>query len=122
MSSATLQSLGYLPVSTATLCAATDLDFDLFIQHPGRAFAELYRERKYPLRDEDLERLRQQGIDHLYVRVEETESYRQYLHEHVLCETSIPSRVRMRALRDLTRVAFEDSMAGIASARSAGSR
>src|SRR5436190_20983942 len=71
MSVASLQSLGYLPVSTATLCAATDLDFDLFIQHPGRAFAELYRERKYPLRDEDLERLKQQGVDHLYVRVEE---------------------------------------------------
>lgn len=110
MSIASLQSLGYLPVSTATLWAATDLDFDLFIQHPGRSFAELYRERNYPLRDEDLERLRQQGVDHLYIRLEETESYRLYLQEHVLSEKSISSGVRMRALRELTRVAFEDSI------------
>jgi hypothetical protein len=43
-----LQSLGYLPISTATLYVATVLDFDLYVQHDGRGFAELYREREYP--------------------------------------------------------------------------
>src|SRR4051812_42326710 len=104
---ASLQSLGYLPVSTATLCAATLLDFNLYLQRPGRSFAEPYRERKYPLTDQDLERLREGGVDHLYIRLDETESFRQYLHDHVLHDTGIATPVRFRALRDLTRVAFE---------------
>jgi len=110
MATASLQSLGYLPVSTATLCAATVLDFDLFIQQPGKAFAELYRERMYPLQEDDLERLRQRGVDHLYIRVEETESYRQYLYEHVLGDSAISSSLRMKVLREVTRVAFEDAL------------
>ena len=75
MVTSSLQSLGYLPVSTATLCAATVLNFDLYIQQPGRQLAELYRERNYPLRDEDMVRLRNNGIDHLYIRLEESEYY-----------------------------------------------
>jgi len=107
---ASLQSLGYLPVSTATLCAATVLDFNLYLQRPGRDFAELYRESKYPLTDEDLARLREAGVDHLYIRLDQTESFRQYLHDHVLRDTGIPTPVRFRALRDLLRVGFEDAL------------
>jgi HD-GYP domain-containing protein (c-di-GMP phosphodiesterase class II) len=107
---ASLQSFGYLPVSTATLCAASGLDFNLYLQRPGRGFAELYREKKYPLTDADLQRLREGGVDHLYIRLDETESFRQYLHDHVLRDTGIPTPVRYRALRELTRVAFEDAL------------
>src|SRR3954470_625070 len=108
--SASLQSLGFLPVSTATLSAATVLDFNLYIQRAGRGFAELYRESKYPLTDQDLEKLREGGIDHLYIRLDDTEQFRQYLHDHVLHRPGIPTPIRFRALRDLTRVAFDDAM------------
>jgi len=107
---ASLQSLGYLPISTATLSAATVIDFNLYIQRPGRALAELYRERKYPLTEQDLERLREGGVDHLYIRLDESESFRQYLHEHVLRDTGVPTPIRFRALRDLTRVTFENAL------------
>lgn len=107
---ASLQSFGYLPVSTATLCAATGLDFNLYLQRPGRGFAELYREKKYPLTDADLNCLREGGVDHLYIRLDETDSFRQYLHDNVLSDTGIPTPVRYRALRELTRVAFDDAL------------
>jgi HD-GYP domain-containing protein (c-di-GMP phosphodiesterase class II) len=110
MSKSSLRSLGYLPVSTATLCAASVLNFDLYVQHPGRAYAELYRERDYPLQDDDLERLRQEGVDHLYIRLNDTEAYRQYLSEHVFHDSGVPPAVRLKALREITRTAFEDAL------------
>src|SRR2546421_9740532 len=110
MPSTSLQCLGYLPVSTATLCAAKDLDFDLYIQHTGRSFAELYRGRSYPLTDNDLERLRTSGVDHLYIRWDDKDPYRSYLQQNVLNNSSVPVCERIRALKELTRVAFEDAL------------
>ena len=105
-----LQSLGYLPISTVTLCAATDLDFDLYIQHEGRSFAELYRGRSYPLTNDDLERLRTSGVDHLYIRWDDKDSYRSFLKENVLSDRCVPLAARIRALKEVTRVAFEDAL------------
>jgi len=105
-----LQSLGYLPVSTVTLCAANDLDFDLYIQHEGRSFAELYRGRSYPLTQQDLERLRTSGVDHLYIRWDDKDSYRSFLKQHVLSDKCMPLAARLRALKEVTRVAFEDAL------------
>jgi HD-GYP domain-containing protein (c-di-GMP phosphodiesterase class II) len=107
-----LQSLGYLPVATIGLSPASVLACDLFIQRPGCSFAELYRGRDYPLVQQDLDRLRHDGVDCLYIRVKDAEAYRAYLCEHVLHQPKIPVAVRMKALREVTRVAFQDAMAG----------
>ena len=73
---------GYLPVATATLHPAAVLDYDLYLQRPGRQHAELYRGSSYPLGATDLDRLRAEGVDHLYVRMEEADVYREYLCKH----------------------------------------
>src|SRR5439155_7901724 len=104
MPPSSLDSLGYLPVATAGLCSASVLDCDLFIQRPGRSFAELYRGRNYPLRDDDLARLRADGVDHLHIRVQDADAYRAYLCEHVLHRRDVPVEVRIKALRTITRV------------------
>ncbi|MBW8884722.1 MAG: hypothetical protein JF612_08095 [Planctomycetia bacterium] len=93
-----------------TLCAANDLDFDLYIQHEGRSFAELYRGRSYPLTQQDLERLRTSGVDHLYIRWDDKDSYRSFLKQHVLSDKCMPLAARLRALKEVTRVAFEDAL------------
>jgi HD-GYP domain-containing protein (c-di-GMP phosphodiesterase class II) len=110
MLTATLQSLGYLPVSTATLHPDVQLDFDLYIQHPGRNFAELFRDQTCPLKSADLERLAQARIDHLYIRLEDSESYRQYLSARFLHDAQVPAARRLMALREVTRVAFDDAL------------
>src|SRR5436309_1087495 len=110
MTRASLQSIGYLPVATAGLCPASILDCDLFIQWPGRSYAELFRGRTYPLRDEDLARLRADGVDHLYIRVQDAEAYRSYLCEHVLHRRDVPITVRIKALKEITRVAFDGAV------------
>ena len=104
-----LQSLGYLPVATAGLTPDSILSCDLFIQRPGRGFAELYRGQSYPLKAEDLSHLRESGTSHLYIRLADADAYRAYLCENVLHQPQIPLAVRMNALREVTRVAFEDA-------------
>jgi len=110
MPTASLQSRGYLPVATASLVPAAVLDCELYIQRSGRPFAELYRGSSYPFETADLDRLRDDGVDHLYVRSEDAEAYRDYLCQHVLHDRNIPQQARMRALREVTRVTFQDAL------------
>jgi HD-GYP domain-containing protein (c-di-GMP phosphodiesterase class II) len=111
MATASLQSRGYLPVATASLCPASVMECDLFIQRPGCPYAELYRGSTYPLEAADIEKLKQDGVDHLYVRAEDADAYRHYLCENVLNDKRVPSIARMQALREVTRVAFQDALA-----------
>jgi HD-GYP domain-containing protein (c-di-GMP phosphodiesterase class II) len=102
---------GFLPIATAGLYPASVLNCDLFVQRSGRTAAELYRGRTWPLEDADLLRLRQEGIDHLYIRLADADAYRTYLCEHVLHKSDVPATVRIRAVREITRVAFQDALA-----------
>ena len=102
---------GYLPVATASLCPATVLDCDLYFQRPGRSQAELYRASSYPLEAADLDKLRAEGVDHLYIRTEAAEAYRAYLCNHVLQDKKVPLAARVQALREVTRVAFHGALA-----------
>src|SRR5438045_3063168 len=104
MSTASLQSRGYLPVATASLRPASVLDCDLFLQRPGSQYAELFRGSTYPLEQTDIDRLRTDGVDHLYIRAEAADSYRDFLCKHVLHDKSLAPAVRMQALREVTRV------------------
>jgi HD-GYP domain-containing protein (c-di-GMP phosphodiesterase class II) len=110
MAMASLQSRGYLPVATATLCSAAVLDCDLYFQRPGRAYAELYRASSFPLEATDLERLRTDGVDRLYIRTDQAEAYRDYLCKRVLHDKNVPLAARVQALREVTRVVFQDAL------------
>lgn len=103
--------LGFLPVATAGLAPTTVLDCDLFIKWPGRRVTELYRGRTYPLHESDLAQLRVEGVDRLYIRLTDAEAYRDYLCAHVIHSPDLPVAVRMGALTEITRVAFQDALA-----------
>src|SRR5947208_1622102 len=98
MPTVSLQSLGYLPVATATLFPAAVIDCDLYIQRRGAATAELYRARTYPLEPADIERLRDDGVEQLYIRLEEADAYRTYLCQTVMRDRRIPFATRLKAL------------------------
>jgi HD-GYP domain-containing protein (c-di-GMP phosphodiesterase class II) len=57
-----------------------------------------------------LAHLRQTGVDHLYIRLTDADAYRAYLCQHVLKRQDIPATARMKALREITRVTFEDAL------------
>src|SRR5262249_18034141 len=111
MPTATLTSLGYLPVATASLFPDAVLGCDLYLQRgAGSSRVELYRASDYPLELGDLDRLRASGVEQLFIRAEDAEAYRKYLYENVLHEPSVPATVRVKALREVTRVAFESAL------------
>lgn len=105
-----LASSDYLPVSTASLLPATVVDCDLYIRRRGCSFPELYRGRTYPLENKDLDSLREDGVDHLYIRMEDADGYRDYLCEHVLRQRGMPVGMRIKALTEIARVAFENAL------------
>lgn len=109
MVTASLQSQGYLPVATATLFPATEISCDLFVHRPGHE-VELYRNHSVPLETDDLARLAKSGIDHLYIRTADAELYRTYLCQQVLHQPKVPKETRVSALREVTRVAFQDAL------------
>jgi HD-GYP domain-containing protein (c-di-GMP phosphodiesterase class II) len=110
MATLSLQARGYLPVATATLCPQTVMACDLYLQRRGCGFVELYRSASLPITAADIQKLREDGVEQLYIRLEEAEAYRAYLCEHVIHDPSIAAAVRMRALTEVTRVAFQDAL------------
>ena len=80
------------------------LGCDLFVQRPGRTYAELWRGSTYPLEAADIAALADGGIDHLYVRAEAAKAYGDYLRQHVLHNKDVSPKARMQALREVTRV------------------
>jgi len=104
------QTEALLPIATATVCSDTILDFDLYIRRPGRAKAELYRSASYPLDARDIEKLRSDGVDRLYIQCEKAEAYRQYLFAHVLGDPAVATTARIEAIREATRAAFDDAL------------
>jgi HD-GYP domain-containing protein (c-di-GMP phosphodiesterase class II) len=109
MGAVSLKSQGFLPVATATLFPATDIRCDLYLHRPGHE-VELYRNHSCPLAVEDLQRLTQSGIDHLYIRSADADLYRTYLCQQVLHDSKLSTEVRVSALREVTRVAFQDAL------------
>jgi HD-GYP domain-containing protein (c-di-GMP phosphodiesterase class II) len=110
MATLSLQARGYLPVATATLCPETVMACDLYWQRRGCDFVELYRSASLPITMADLEKLREDGVEKLYIRLEEADAYRQYVCQHVIHDPSVPTTVRVRALTEVTRVAFQDAL------------
>src|SRR5262245_15857935 len=104
------ETLGYLPVATATLCPTTVLGCELFIKRPNSSFVELYKGADYPLEKADVEKLKLSGVDHLYVRLEAANAYRDYLCKHVLNDSNLAVGARVMALREVTRVVFDQAL------------
>ena len=58
---------GLAPIFVATLSAAENLDFQLYTGGGWDSRPRLYRDRNYPLRQEDIDRLLERGVKVLYV-------------------------------------------------------
>jgi response regulator RpfG family c-di-GMP phosphodiesterase len=101
---------GYLPIATASLSRASILEFDLYLRRAGSTYTELYRSASYPLKSEDVERLKEDGVDRLYIKCENAEAYKQYLCTQVLSDPEAPATARVEALREATRAAFQEAL------------
>jgi HD-GYP domain-containing protein (c-di-GMP phosphodiesterase class II) len=110
MSSELPQDDGLLPIAMATVCRDSILGCDLFIRRPGHPKAELFRSASYPIEARDIEKLQHDGIEQLYISNEKADVYRRYLFKNVLSDTNAAPTLRLEAIREATRVAFENAL------------
>ena len=77
-----MEGQAFLPIPVATLLAKTVPDFALYLVKPDYAGRYvLYREKGLVLRKEHLSRLRQHGVEHVYIRAEDRPPQQRYMVE-----------------------------------------
>jgi HD-GYP domain-containing protein (c-di-GMP phosphodiesterase class II) len=96
-----------LPVAVRALCPTSVLDFDLFILADPSKPRVLYRQRSLPLQQGDLDRLLERGVQTLYLRSGDEDSYRRYLREELVQNEHLPPSDRYKILREATRTILE---------------
>ncbi len=98
-----------VPIMVDTLCPTEVLDFDLYIEREPSEPVILYRQRRLPLKQEDLDRLSARGIRTLFTQWDDHEAYRQLLTEKVVNNEELPPVQRHQALKEANRAVFEDT-------------
>ena len=84
----------YIPVSLATFDPSEAANFPLFIRDNPDTPIHLYRDANYPFEPEDLQRLIDRGVQHLYINLGDHERYQQYLRKNcdaIVNDESLPS-------------------------------
>ncbi len=105
-----VQREGFLPIGVDTLCRTSRLQFDLFIRSEADSPPLLYRESHYPLEQDDLERLTEQGIHTLYIQTAKNVAYQRYLREVVLQNKDLSPERKFKVLRKANRAVFESAI------------
>ncbi len=99
-----------MPIGVETLCGANVLPFDLYLPGEGRSHLVLYRERKHPVDESDLQRLLQRDVRTLYILQADSASYLEYLRESILSNRDIPPLQRYQVLREATRAVLTEAL------------
>ena len=74
-----VQSRGFVPIAVDTILPKAVIDFDLYLRQMRGGKLTLYRRRRYPLAQSDLNRLLEQGVRTLHIPYEDRDLYAEYL-------------------------------------------
>jgi HD-GYP domain-containing protein (c-di-GMP phosphodiesterase class II) len=99
-----------MAIGLETLRASNVLPFDLYLPGDKRNRLVLYRERKHPFAEADLNRLRQRGVRTLYISQGDSSTYREYLRDTLLKNDDIPPIERYQVLREATRSVLTEAL------------
>jgi len=106
----TLVDSELIPISISTLVASTAIGMDLYVRSPSTGELKLYRGGDFPLRPEDLNRLRSRGIKQLFINRESREKYQNYLRAIADPEPNQPTvdiGARLAAVNEVVRDVLE---------------
>jgi len=103
----------FIPISVATLVPSTSMGVDLFKQDDEGKSWVLYRGGEYPLADEDLDRLRERGINRLYIDKSCRDQYQNYLRDIAEgnADDEISASVRVEAMNTVVLDVLEGAFA-----------
>jgi len=98
---------GFLPIAVGTLCPTAGLDFDLYSRPDATVPVVLYRERRYPLDQDDIDRLVECGLATLYIRSANHGLYQRFLREVGVHNESLAPTQRCQVLKAANRAVFD---------------
>jgi len=94
----------YIPISVSTLVPETNVGLDLFRQDEQSKRYSLYRGKDYPLSVSDLERLRNRGVNQLFISKEARWEFQGYLRGVAEGDSEAASlEARVHAMNDVVR-------------------
>jgi len=99
-----------MPIALGTLCASTMLDFDLYLPSDKPGHLVLYRQRRHPFTQHDLDQLVERGVRTFYISSVDSDGYREHLRENILKNDDIPPVQRYQALREATRTVLSAAL------------
>jgi HD-GYP domain-containing protein (c-di-GMP phosphodiesterase class II) len=99
-----------MPIGIETMCAAHVLPFDLYLPGKRRRRLVLYRQRKQPIGEADLQRLMQRGVQTLYIAQGDSATYRKYLRDNILKNDDIPAVQRYQILCEAMRAVLSEAL------------
>lgn len=94
---------GLVPIAVTTLQAQEELSFDLFLWPSKNTPPVLYCEKRFPLKPIDLERLLDQNIATLYMRITEAQEYCTLVRTQILVNEELPVTERYCLLKNAAR-------------------
>ncbi|MGV3486931.1 MAG: HD-GYP domain-containing protein, partial [Planctomycetaceae bacterium] len=108
-----MSDLDFIPISVATLLPSSTAGLDLYQTEPSTGQFFLYRGAEYPLAAQDLGRLRQRGVERLYISRESHNRYQKYLRQLVTAQADndrIPMPARVAAMNEVVREVLSRSL------------
>lgn len=104
----------YIPISVATLLPSEAVGLDLYRQESDSDRVVLYRAADFPLTLDDLDKLRERGIQRLFIQKDARATYQKHLRTIVTGQDSesIPMASRVRALTEVVRDVLQKAFSG----------
>jgi len=96
-------SRGFIPIAVDTLLPSAMCDFDLYLRQIRGGKPTLYRRRRYPLAQNDLDRLIAQGVRTLHVLYDERDLYANYLKTMLVSQQQFTPAQKYRILKAAAR-------------------
>lgn len=103
----------YFPVPISLFQIDKIVNFDLFLRTSKNKEPVLYRSKSLPITEEDISRLKEQGIETLYVLSENKREYNRYLEQHlkdILSDKNIHPQKRTEVLYTVTTQAVKEML------------
>lgn len=99
-----MQEPDYLPISLSTLVPDTNVGLDLYRKDEAGSKYVLFRGRDFPIGPDEFDRLRERGINQLYITRRSRERFQKYLRDLAADDSEgSPISARVEAMNDVVR-------------------
>lgn len=104
----------YVAIAVSTLFPSTVTGFALHLRNEVDGRIQLYRGSDYPITDDDIQKLHDNGVTELYVTANAYHRYQHYLRDNLsraLEDEGVPARARFQMLNEVVKDVLSEAFA-----------